>query len=289
MGKMGRPAKVQAVPRKPVSCSSRGSSSSPERHLFQTGNGSSGGAAASAGHPQGSMSNRVGLSWVSVLKGNPASSGLPQGGAPTTADSCSGEVTAPLVNCSVPLSPIVDARASRTIARISKSDIVDEVKYWENAVVCYVTSANPPLHVVKGFVRRTWKDLMIDKIGLVNRGVFIVRFLQKEHQERACSMNGILFDRKPFIVKPWYSDISLDKSSLTSLLIWVELPQLSLKYWSEITLTRIAGYLGKVLNIDEATRSKSRMSFARILVEMNVEEGFPEELFFSKELDEIIT
>lgn len=41
-------------------------------------------------------------------------------------------------------------------------------------MVCYVTSVNPSLHVVKGFVRKIWKHLLIDKIGMVNRGVFIV-------------------------------------------------------------------------------------------------------------------
>lgn len=33
---------------------------------------------------------------------------------------------------------------TRTIAKISNEDVVEEVKFWENAVVCYVTSANPP-------------------------------------------------------------------------------------------------------------------------------------------------
>ena len=59
--------------------------------------------------------------------------------------------------------------------------------------------SNPPLHVIEGFVRRIWKDLEIDKVGMVNRGVFLIRFALQEHQECACNM--ILFDKKPFIVK----------------------------------------------------------------------------------------
>lgn len=54
-------------------------------------------------------------------------------------------------------------------------------------------------------------------------------------------------------------------------------------------LKRIAGYLGVVLKVDEATLSKTRMSFTRVLVEMNVEDNFLEELYFSNEDDEIIT
>lgn len=77
----------------------------------------------------------------------------------------------------------------------------------------------------------------IDKIGMINRGVFIVRFGLKEHQEQACNMNGILFDKKPFIVKPWYPNISYEKSSLTSILVWVKLPNLDVMYWSDCVLT----------------------------------------------------
>lgn len=65
-------------------------------------------------------------------------------------------------------------------------------------------------------MRRIWKDIAIDRVGMVNRGVFLVRFESKEDQERACNMNGILFDKKPFIVKPWSPKISYDKASLSS-------------------------------------------------------------------------
>ena len=65
---------------------------------------------------------------------------------------------------------------------------------------------------------------------MVNREVFLIRFSLKEHRERACNMNGILFDKKPFIVKPWCPNISYEKSSLTSVPVWVKLPALDVMY-----------------------------------------------------------
>lgn len=47
-----------------------------------------------------------------------------------------------------------------------------------------MTSANPPLQEVEGFVRRISKDQVIDKIGMVNRGVFLFRFTSKKDQEK---------------------------------------------------------------------------------------------------------
>ena len=54
-------------------------------------------------------------------------------------------------------------------------------------------------------------------------------------------------------------------------------------------LKQIVGYLGNVLKVDKATLTKTRMMYARVLVDMNVADGFPEELFFSNENKELIT
>ena len=197
---------------------------------------------------------------------------------------------APVVNLNTVSLPIFPCSPSiRRIAKISKIDVELEIKYWELSVVCYVTSANPPLQVVDGFVHRIWKDLHIDKLGMVNRGVFLVRFTLKEHQDQACNMNGILFDKKPFIVKPWYPNISYEKSSLASIPVWVKLPNLDVIYWTENILKQIVGYLGNVLKVDNATLTKSRMMYARVLVDMTLADSFPEELFFSNEHEQLIT
>jgi hypothetical protein len=62
--------------------------------------------------------------------------------------------------------------------------------------------ANPPLHVLDGYVRRIWKDLGINKVVMVAKGVFLLRFMEQNAREKACEMNGFMFDKKPFIVKP---------------------------------------------------------------------------------------
>ena len=54
-------------------------------------------------------------------------------------------------------------------------------------------------------------------------------------------------------------------------------------------LKKIAGYLGTVLKVDNATLTKTRLMYARVLVYMNVTEGFLEELFCSNEHNELIS
>ena len=61
-------------------------------------------------------------------------------------------------------------------AKIVEEDIEEEVPYWQNAVTCCVLGANPPLTIIEGYVRRIWKAYAIDKLVLVKRGLYLVRF-----------------------------------------------------------------------------------------------------------------
>lgn len=150
---------------------------------------------ASLTTPIPGVDKRVGLSWVSVLKGGGSGSGsggqevgvASKGGPASTLISAVGGSKngseGDSFGSKAPGGNISDSFGSnsRAIGRISKDDVRDEIAYWENFVVCYVTSANPPVQVIDGFVRRIWKNLEIDKIGMVNRGVFLVLFVRKEH------------------------------------------------------------------------------------------------------------
>ncbi|KAJ6365126.1 hypothetical protein OIU76_029989 [Salix suchowensis] len=59
---------------------------------------------------------------------------------------------------------------------------------------------------------------------------------------------------------------------MTTLPVWVKLPNLSLKCWSTTCLSKIASALGKPIQCDMLTSSMSRLSYARILVEINLAE-----------------
>lgn len=61
---------------------------------------------------------------------------------------------------------------------------------------------------------------------------------------------------------------------------------LDFMYWNENLLKQIVGYLGIVLKIDNATLTMSRLMYAS---DMTLADGFPEELYFSNEHDQLIT
>ena len=72
----------------------------------------------------------------------------------------SGNIYSAKINHTTQNSPIHSVNSEgNTISdpnlfKINLSDIEDEIRYWETAVVCFVVGANPPLHVIDGFVRQ---------------------------------------------------------------------------------------------------------------------------------------
>ena len=72
----------------------------------------------------------------------------------------------------------------RNIVKIDMEDIQPEVDYWSSSVICYVVGANPPPMVMEGYVRRIWRNNGIDKVAMLKKGVFIVRFATMEQRDK---------------------------------------------------------------------------------------------------------
>ncbi|XP_074289139.1 uncharacterized protein LOC141614280 [Silene latifolia] len=130
------------------------------------------------------------------------------------------------------------------LLRFSSEDVKEEIEYWTNSVYCFILSANPPVEVVDA--------------------------------------RALLFDNKPLIVRPWSSDVDLVKEDVKDVPVWVRLEQLPLKFWGKC-LPRIAGLLGKFIQCDVATKDKTRLGFARVMVEVPFGKAIPDKI---KLLDE---
>ena len=81
-------------------------------------------------------------------------------------------------------------------------------------------------------------------------------------------------------------DINVD--SITSLTIWIQLPELDIKYWGMHSLSKLGSVIGIPLKTDKYTKDKSMLKYARLLVEMQLEGPFPDFIEFANERDVII-
>lgn len=72
------------------------------------------------------------------------------------------------------------------------------------------------------------------------------------------------------IVKEWVSDFCFEKEVLKEISLWVRLPNLPLTCWSNDLLRRIGSVLGNPVCADECTSTQNCISYARLLVEIDI-------------------
>ena len=88
--------------------------------------------------------------------------------------------------------PITEINRTKC-AQLNEADIVEEVVYWQNAVICCVLGANPPYEVIAGYIRRIWSDFAIDKVLLIKKGLYLVWFNEHQAVMKSSTEGGLLF------------------------------------------------------------------------------------------------
>ena len=69
------------------------------------------------------------------------------------------------------------------------------------------------------------------------------------------------------------------------MLVWTTFLELDFSYWSKEGLSNLANLLGRPLVTNKATQNKIRIKFARLLIEMDLSQPFPDEITFMGEFD----
>ncbi|XP_062080321.1 uncharacterized protein LOC133785077 [Humulus lupulus] len=161
--------------------------------------------------------------------------------------------------------------------RIAPIDI-DEVKSqsanWSSAIICMVLGATPPMAVFEGFTKMVWGHLGIAQIARMTMGLIMVKFNDEATRDHVLE-NGILhFDRKPLIIRPWATDLSAIRM-IRSVPLLIRLHDLGLQYWGSKCLSALVSTIGKPTMVDKFTRERSRVQFARILVEVKITDNPP--------------
>nr|XP_009624247.1 uncharacterized protein LOC104115348 [Nicotiana tomentosiformis] len=82
-------------------------------------------------------------------------------------------------------------------------------------------------------------------------------------------------NNKLLILKPWTVNFDFTKEFLTEIPLWVVLPNLPMSCWGGQSLSRIASAIGRPLYADECTSKQKRISYTRMLIEINVTRPLP--------------
>ncbi|XP_074304670.1 uncharacterized protein LOC141639442 [Silene latifolia] len=105
------------------------------------------------------------------------------------------------------------------------------------------------------------------------KGWYYFRFASAEDMEKIRSdtwnVNGF-----PLVFKPW-SPTVIDELNVTHVPVWVLFPNLDPCFWSKAGLSKVASAVGQPICADEHTTHKSKLAFARILIDVDLSKELP--------------
>lgn len=109
---------------------------------------------------------------------------------------------------------------------------------------------------------------------LKENGIWIIKFQNIEDRSWVIDNGPWLIDGvKPIALKEWEPGMKMTWSSFDSVPVWLILSDLDPIFLSQHMLSVIGSMVGAPICMDKFTTSKKRLSYARILVNVNAEEA----------------
>ncbi|XP_070057680.1 uncharacterized protein [Nicotiana tomentosiformis] len=164
------------------------------------------------------------------------------------------------------------------LVKLDKKKTNREANKWKDALVVYVIGKTPGYNYMKRYMAQNWNMVAEPEVYYHEEGYYIVKFqsmadLNEVHYAGPYSINN-----KPMILKQWCPEFDFNAEFLTELLLWVKFPSVPMNCWSRDSLSRIASAIGVPKYADECTAKQTRISFARMLIEVNVTKPLPDEV-----------
>jgi hypothetical protein len=103
-------------------------------------------------------------------------------------------------------------------------------------------------------------------------GWLIYRFSREEDKLSILHGGPYMVYERPLILRPMTKFFYFSSEEMIRVLVWVKFPNLPLCCLSPSCLSKIASVLGKPIHCVQMTYNLSRLSYARVLVELNLRE-----------------
>jgi hypothetical protein len=104
----------------------------------------------------------------------------------------------------------------------------------------------------------------------LGEGFFLIRFESRNSFEEVLK-GGPWFIGEHFLsLRPWSPNFRASEASVSSIAVWVRLPELPVEYYHKEALMLIGSGLGPVLRVDVNTATGNRGRFARICIQIDI-------------------
>ncbi|KAL0927369.1 hypothetical protein M5K25_001533 [Dendrobium thyrsiflorum] len=152
---------------------------------------------------------------------------------------------------------------------------------WSLTLVGYSIGRRPFYEALLSAMRKSWKLKGMMQLLSLSDGFFMLKFTSSEDYDMALSGGVWFFLGKPFVVQKWVPNFKPKREEFSSIPIWLKILDLPLPCWTPEGISRIASKIGVPLTVDNLTAEKTRLTYARVCVQVTKECTYPESIQIS--------
>ncbi|KAL0927854.1 hypothetical protein M5K25_002069 [Dendrobium thyrsiflorum] len=171
------------------------------------------------------------------------------------------------------------------IIPFSDSVLAKGAQDWGFCLVGYSIGRRPFYEALLGAMGKTWKLKGSFQLLSLSEGFFLLRFSTAEDFDMVWNKGIWFLLGRPFVLQKWHPRFRPKRENFTSVPIWIKIHDLPLACWNSDGISRIASKVGIPLAVDSLTAKKTRLTFARVCVQVDSEATYPEEISISLDGD----
>ena len=107
-------------------------------------------------------------------------------------------------------------------------------------------------------------------LSMHESGWLVYKFQNEEDKCSVLCGGPYLVYGRPLILRSMSEYFDFSTSEMTQVPVWIKFPNLPLKCWTPRCLSKLASVLGKPIQSDKLIATKERVSYARVLVEVDL-------------------
>ncbi|XP_019241257.1 PREDICTED: uncharacterized protein LOC109221251 [Nicotiana attenuata] len=161
------------------------------------------------------------------------------------------------------------------VIQLDPVETAKEVEKWKHSLIVAVLGEIPGYNQMKRYINHNWSKASWSELFWHEKGYFIAKFKEEDDLKEVLYGGPYTINNRPIILKKWSLDVEFDTAFLKEIPLWVSFPNLPMAYWGKESLSRLGSAIGVPLFADECTANQSRISFARMLIEVNITKPLP--------------
>ncbi|KAJ6871107.1 hypothetical protein NC652_036702 [Populus alba x Populus x berolinensis] len=152
-------------------------------------------------------------------------------------------------------------------------DLASHSDIWNLCIVGFVASKFPSCKALSNIISDTWHCEV--KLTIHESGWLVYQFKNVDDKLVVLAEGPYSVYGRPLLLQLMSEYFNISTKNMTKVLVWVKFPNLPLKCWSIQGLSKISSVLGKPLQSDKLTATMERLSFARVLIELDLLDELP--------------